>query len=130
MIGLGDLGYLDDDGYLFVCDRESDMVISGGVNIYPAEIEHHLTQYPGVADCAVFGVPDDEFGERLLALVQPAADATLAPEDVLRWLSTRVARYKVPRELRLQRTLPRDDNGKIAKRRLRDAFWAERDRKV
>lgn len=130
LIGLGDLGYLDDDGYLFVCDRESDMVISGGVNIYPAEIEHHLTQYPGVADCAVFGVPDDEFGERLLALVQPAADTTLAPEEVLRWLSTRVARYKVPRELRLRQSLPRDDNGKIAKRRLRDAFWAERDRKV
>lgn len=130
LIGLGDLGYLDDDGYLFVCDRESDMVISGGVNIYPAEIEHHLTQYPGVADCAVFGVPDDEFGERLLALVQPAADTALAPEEVLRWLSTRVARYKVPRELRLRQSLPRDDNGKIAKRRLRDAFWAERDRKV
>lgn len=130
LIGLGDLGYLDEDGYLFVCDRESDMVISGGVNIYPAEIEHHLMQYPGVADCAVFGVPDDEFGERLLALVQPAADARVSPAEALQWLASRIARYKVPRELRLQAALPRDDNGKIAKRRLRDTFWAGQERKV
>ena len=130
LIGLGDLGYVDEDGYLFVCDRESDLVISGGVNIYPAEIEHHLMQYPGVADCAVFGVPDDEFGERLLALVQPAADAHVQPEDALQWLAGRIARFKVPRELRLQAALPRDDNGKIAKRRLRDTFWAGQERKV
>ncbi|WMD21074.1 AMP-binding protein [Achromobacter seleniivolatilans] len=130
LIGLGDLGYLDADGFLFVCDRESDMVISGGVNIYPAEIEHQFMQYPGVADCAVFGVPDDEFGERLLALVQPAPDAVLQAEDMLAWLSTRIARYKVPRELRLQDALPRDDNGKIAKRRLRAQFWEGHQRKV
>ncbi|MGV2909422.1 AMP-binding protein, partial [Achromobacter sp. AGC25] len=89
LIGLGDLGYVDEDGYLFVCDRESDMVISGGVNIYPAEIEHQLMQYPGVADCAVFGVPDPEFGERLLGLVQPAPEVVLDVEDAMRWLSAR-----------------------------------------
>lgn len=130
LIGLGDLGYVDEDGYLFVCDRESDLVISGGVNIYPAEIEHHLMQYPGVADCAVFGVPDPEFGERLLGLVQPAPEAVLDVEDALRWLSARIARYKVPRELSLRQVLPRDDNGKIAKRRLRAEFWEGHARKV
>ncbi|MNI46263.1 Bile acid-coenzyme A ligase [compost metagenome] len=130
LIGLGDLGYVDEDGYLFVCDRESDLVISGGVNIYPAEIEHHLTQYPGVADCAVFGVPDAEFGERLLGLIQPAADSDINLQDLMQWLSTRIARYKVPRELLLRPALPRDDNGKIAKRRLRAEFWAGQARKV
>jgi len=130
LIGLGDLGYVDEDGYLFVCDRESDLVISGGVNIYPAEIEHHLTQYPGVADCAVFGVPDAEFGERLLGLIQPAPDATVNVEDALQWLAGRVARYKIPRDLQLRAALPRDDNGKIAKRRLRAEFWAGQARKV
>ncbi|MDR6600728.1 long-chain acyl-CoA synthetase [Achromobacter deleyi] len=130
LIGLGDLGYVDKDGYLFVCDRESDMVISGGVNIYPAEIEHHLMQYPDVADCAVFGVPDPEFGERLLGLVQPAPEVVLDVEDAMRWLSARIARYKVPRELQLRQALPRDDNGKIAKRRLRAEFWEGQARKV
>jgi long-chain acyl-CoA synthetase len=130
LIGLGDLGYVDEDGYLFVCDRESDLVISGGVNIYPAEIEHHLTQYPGVADCAVFGVPDAEFGERLLGLIQPAPDAAIDVQDLMQWLSTRIARYKVPRELLLRPALPRDDNGKIAKRRLRAEFWEGQARKV
>lgn len=130
LIGLGDLGYLDADGYLYVCDRESDLVISGGVNIYPAEVEHQLMQYPGVADCAVFGVPDDEYGERLMALVQPAAGASPEPVEMTQWLAGRIARYKVPRELRLRPELPRDDNGKIAKRRLRAEFWAGRQRKV
>lgn len=130
LIGLGDLGYVDADGYLFVCDRESDMVISGGVNIYPAEIEHHLTQYPGVADCAVFGVPDAEFGERLLGLIQPAPNADVDVQDVMRWLDSRIARYKVPRELLLRPALPRDDNGKIAKRRLRAEFWEGHARRV
>lgn len=130
LIGLGDLGYLDADGYLYVCDRESDLVISGGVNIYPAEVEHQLMQYPGVADCAVFGVPDDEYGERLMALVQPAADASPEPEALTQWLAQRIARYKVPRELQLRAELPRDDNGKIAKRRLRAEFWAGRQRQV
>ncbi|AZS80526.1 long-chain fatty acid--CoA ligase [Achromobacter spanius] len=130
LIGLGDLGYVDEDGYLFVCDRESDLVISGGVNIYPAEIEHHLTQYPGVADCAVFGVPDAEFGERLLGLIQPAPDTDINVQDLTQWLSTRIARYKVPRELLLRPALPRDDNGKIAKRRLRAEFWEGQARKV
>lgn len=130
LISLGDIGYLDEDGFLYLCDRAKDMVISGGVNIYPAEIEHQLMQYPGVADCAVFGVPDDEYGERLMALVQPAAGAAPEPAAMAQWLAQRIARYKVPRDLALRAELPRDDNGKIAKRRLRAEFWTGRQRKV
>jgi long-chain acyl-CoA synthetase len=127
---VGDIGYLDEEGYLYVCDRASDMVISGGVNIYPAEIEHALLELAGVADSAVFGVPDEEYGEALLALVQPAAGATLGVEQVREHLRSKLAGYKVPREIHLVDALPRDDNGKVAKRRLRDTYWSGRERKV
>ena len=116
---LGDMGYVDRDGYLFVCDRSADMVISGGVNIYPAEIEHALLRAPGVLDCAVIGLPDAEFGERLHAVVQPEPGVTLDPEQLSAQLRRSLAGYKVPRTFAFTDTLPRDDNGKIAKRRLR-----------
>ena len=129
LICLGDMGYVDDDGYLYVCDRASDMVISGGVNIYPAEIEHRLQAFPGVADCAVFGVPDAEYGERLHAVVEPEAGATLEPEALRQWLQDKLSAYKVPRQFEIA-PLPRDDNGKIAKRRLRDQHWQGQARRV
>ncbi|CEJ15327.1 Bile acid-coenzyme A ligase [bacterium YEK0313] len=130
MITLGDMGYLDRDGYLYVCDRASDMVISGGVNIYPAEIEHALVRLPGVLDCAVFGIPDDEFGEQLLALVQPDPGASPDPAGLAEGLRRTLAGYKVPRRIELVAELPRDDNGKIAKRRLREAYWARSGRRI
>jgi long-chain acyl-CoA synthetase len=130
LISLGDMGYVDEDGYLFVCDRASDMVISGGVNIYPAEIEHELLRFPGVADCAVFGVPDEEYGERLVAYVQPEPAASLQDELLMAFLKQRLSAFKVPRTIELRRELPRDDNGKIAKRRLREPYWAGRERRV
>lgn len=123
---VGDIGYLDEDGYLYVCDRASDMVISGGVNIYPAEIEHALIAMPGVADCAVFGIPDPEYGESLVALVKPDADQQLTAEDVAAHLRSRIAGYKVPRQIEFVTELARDDNGKVAKRRLRDSWLAAR----
>lgn len=129
LISLGDIGYLDDDGYLFVCDRASDMVISGGVNIYPAEIEHELGRYPGVADCAVFGVPDAEYGERLHAVVEAAPGETLETQALIDWLKSQLSGFKVPRAIEIA-PLPRDDNGKIAKRKLRDAHWAGQSRRV
>ena len=122
LVTLGDMGYLDADGYLFVCDRGADMVLSGGVNIYPAEIEHALLRLPGVLDCAVIGVPDAEFGERLHAFVQPEQGANVVPEQLAVELRRVLARYKVPRTFTLAASLPRDDNGKIAKRRLREEF--------
>jgi long-chain acyl-CoA synthetase len=129
LINLGDMGYLDADGYLYLCDRASDMVISGGVNIYPAEIEHRLLACPGVADCAVFGVPDPEFGERLHAVVEPLPSAEPTLVDMQAWLQAGLAAFKVPRTFDLA-PLPRDDSGKIAKRRLRDQYWQGQSRRV
>jgi long-chain acyl-CoA synthetase len=119
---LGDMGYLDRDGYLFVCDRSSDMVISGGVNIYPAEIEHALLRLDGVLDCAVIGLPDPEYGERLHAVVQPEAGRVLDPVRLAAELRRTLAGFKVPRTFAFTEALPRDDNGKIGKRRLRAAL--------
>jgi long-chain acyl-CoA synthetase len=127
---LGDMGYLDEDGYLFMVDRNSDMVISGGVNIYPAEIEAVLHTMPGIADCAVFGIPDDDFGEALLAAVQVAPGATVSVEAVQSWLRDRLANYKVPRRVVFHAELPREETGKIFKRRLREPYWGGRSRRV
>ena len=118
---VGDIGYLDEEGYLYVCDRQSDMVISGGVNIYPAEIEHVLITLPGVIDCAVVGIPDAEYGESLMAVVAAPA-GLLSAEQVRQHVRERLAGYKVPRRVELIDSLPRDDNGKVAKRRLREQF--------
>jgi len=129
-VTLGDMGYVDADGYLFICDRASDMVISGGVNIYPAEIEHELVRYPGVADCVVFGVPDDEYGERLHGVIEPVAGADVESAAVIEWLRGRLSGFKVPRSIEIVERLPRDETGKLAKRRLRDQHWAGRQRRV
>ena len=123
LIATGDIGYLDEDGYLFLCDRAKDMVISGGVNIYPAEIEAVLHAMPGVADCAVFGVPDPEYGEALMAIVQPENNANLTTEQVTAYLKERLAGFKVPRRIEFRSDLPRNDSGKIYKRKLRDPYW-------
>lgn len=127
---LKDMGYLDADGFLFIVDRQSDMVISGGVNIYPAEIEAILVTMPGVADVAVFGVPDEDFGEALLAAVQPVPGAELTATQVQAWLRERIAGYKVPRTVEFHPELPREDTGKIFKRKLREPHWAGRARRV
>ncbi len=125
LITLGDMGYLDEDGFLFLCDRKRDMVISGGVNIYPAEIEAALIGVEGVADCAVFGVPDQEFGESLLAVVERAPESTITPEFLRSELLGRLARYKVPKRIEFGTDLPREDTGKIYKRKLRDPYWKD-----
>ena len=127
---MGDIGYLDEDGFLFIVDRKADMVISGGVNIYPVEVESQLLCMPGVVDCAVFGIPDDEFGEALAAAVQPALGATLTEAGVRSWLHERLAGYKVPRVVHFHDQLPREDTGKIFKRKLREPYWAGRTRRV
>ncbi len=127
---MGDVGYLDEDGFLFIVDRLADMVISGGVNIYPVEIEHVLQTLPGVADCAVFGIPDDEFGEALAAAVQPSPGASLTAQGIGAWLRERISGYKVPKVITLHEALPREDTGKIFKRKLRDPYWVGRTRRV
>jgi long-chain acyl-CoA synthetase len=127
---VGDVGYLDEDGYLFLCDRKRDMVISGGVNIYPAEIEAVLIAMPGVRDCAVFGIPDDEYGEQLCACIQPEAGCVLDAQAVQSFLKARLANFKVPKIVRFLEALPREDSGKIFKRRLRDPYWKDREGKI
>jgi long-chain acyl-CoA synthetase len=127
---MADVGYLDRDGYLFIVDRSADMVISGGVNIYPAEIEQALLALPGVADCAVFGIPDDEFGEALAAAVQPREGVHLSADDVRAFLREHLAGYKVPHVVTFHAALPREDTGKIFKRKLREPYWAGRSRRV
>ena len=130
LISLGDVGYLDADGYLYLCDRAKDMVISGGVNIYPAEIEAELHKMPGVADCAVFGIPDDEYGESLCAVVQRQPGADIGESDVKAFLRERIAGYKVPKRVEFHAELPREDSGKIFKRKLREPFWKAAGRRI
>jgi long-chain acyl-CoA synthetase len=126
----GDVGYIDADGYVFICDRKRDMVISGGVNIYPAEIEAALHAVPGVHDCAVFGIPDDEFGEALMAVVEPQPGATLEIAAIRAHLKASLAGYKVPKHVEILSKLPREDSGKIFKRRLRDPYWERAGRRI
>jgi len=126
----GDIGYLDEDGYLFLSDRKSDMLISGGVNIYPKEIEDALLAHPEVADAAVFGVPDAEFGELPAAHVQLVPQSHLTADSLIQFLRARLAGYKVPRKIVFEEALPRQDNGKIYKRLLRDRYWEGQAKKI
>lgn len=130
LVSIGDVGYLDEDGFLFLCDRSVDMVISGGVNIYPAEIEAALHDMPGIFDCAVFGIPDAEFGESLCAHVHVDPDLIQSEEQVCEWLRERLAGFKVPRTVVFDDRLPREDSGKIVKRRIRDRYWQDDERKI
>jgi long-chain acyl-CoA synthetase len=132
---VGDVGYLDEDGYLFLSDRKADMIISGGVNIYPAEIESVLISHPRVADVAVFGIPNAEWGEEVKAVVELLPLGQSQSEDQLRtelleFLQGRVARYKLPRSIDFVDALPRDPNGKLYKRRLRDPYWVGQQRAI
>jgi long-chain acyl-CoA synthetase len=121
---VGDIGYVDTEGYLYVTDRRNDLVLSGGVNIYPAEIETQLMEMAGVADCAVFGIPDPEFGQALIAGIQPSGDVALTSGGVQTFLSKRLANFKIPRVIEFRATLPREETGKIFKRKLRDEYAA------
>jgi long-chain acyl-CoA synthetase len=129
---LGDVGYLDEEGYLFLTGRASEVIISGGVNIYPAEVENTLLAHPAVADLAVLGVPDPEWGERVIAVIQPrdaAADDALA-DELIAFCRERIAHYKCPREIHFRQDLPREENGKLYRRRLREEFWTDSGRSI
>jgi long-chain acyl-CoA synthetase len=127
---VGDVGYLDEDGYLFLCDRKSDMIISGGVNIYPAEIEAELSVHPKVADVAVFGIPHPDWGEEIKAVVQPAEGAFAGDaltQELLEYAGQRLAKFKRPKSIDYVEQMPRDPNGKLYKRKLRDPYWQGRE---
>jgi long-chain acyl-CoA synthetase len=130
---VGDMGYLDEDGYLFLHDRKADMIISGGVNIYPAEIESAFLTNPKIGDVAVFGIPNEDWGEEVKAVVQPAEGVAPGPalaEELTAYLADRVAKFKVPRTIDFVEELPRDPNGKLYKRKLRDPYWEGRERAI
>jgi long-chain acyl-CoA synthetase len=130
---VGDIGYLNDDRYLFLCDRKADMIISGGVNIYPAEIESVLLTHPKVADAAVFGIPHEDWGEEVKAVIEPAegskAGAQLG-DEILAFCADKLAKYKLPKTVDFIEHMPRDPNGKLYKRKLRDPYWKGRERAI
>jgi acyl-CoA synthetase (AMP-forming)/AMP-acid ligase II len=127
---VGDVAYRDEEGYYFICDRRIDMIISGGVNIYPAEIEAVLHAHPAVMDAAVIGVPDAEWGESVKAVVQRRPEMTVTAEELIAFCAERLASYKKPKSIDFVDELPRDAAGKLLKRRLRDAHWAGAGRQV
>ena len=125
---LGDIGRIDEEGYLYLTDRKSFMIISGGVNIYPQEIENRLITHPRVADVAVIGGPDAEMGERVIAVVQPVDMAEAGPalaEELTRWCRAELSGVKTPRQIDFAAELPRHATGKLYKRLLRDRYWGE-----
>jgi acyl-CoA synthetase (AMP-forming)/AMP-acid ligase II len=126
----GDAGYLDKDGYLYIHDRIKDMIISGGENIYPAEVESAICDHPDVAEAAVFGVPDETWGEAVKAIVvlKPGKQATAS--DIINFTRTRIAGFKTPKSVEFINALPRNASGKIPRRNLRDPYWAGKDRQV
>jgi len=127
---VGDVARVDADGFYTLCDRKRDMIISAGVNIYPAEIEDALHRHPAVDDVAVFGVPDDDWGERVHAAVRLRTGHTLTADELTAFARRHLADYKVPREVSFPEDFPRDSAGKLVKRLLRDAYWAGRGRTI
>lgn len=127
---VGDIGYLDDDGYLYITDRAKDLIIAGGVNIYPAEIEAAILKHPAVLDAAVIGIPDDEFGEQVKAFCELKPGRHATGEMLSSFLSDHLASYKRPKSFEFLAELPRNTMGKLVKRELRDPYWQNRERKV
>ena len=126
----GDAGYLDDKGYLYIYDRVKDMIVSGGENIYPAEVESALFGHPAVADVAVIGVPDERWGEAVKAVVVKKAGADASAGELIAWARERIAGYKLPKSVDFVEALPRNPTGKILKRELRKPYWGDKQRQV
>lgn len=126
----GDLGSIDDDGYLFLRDRLKDMIVSGGENIYPVEVEDALQMHPAVAEVAVVGVPDDRWGETPRAVVVPEVGSEVTKDELIEFARSRLARYKCPTSIDFVEVLPRNATGKVLRRELREPYWAGHDRRI
>jgi long-chain acyl-CoA synthetase len=126
----GDIGVEDDDGYITMVDRKKEMIISGGFNVYPREVEAALEQHPDILECAVFGVPHDEWGEAVTAAVVTGPDAALSVDQIIEFCRAHVARYKVPKSVEFHEELPRNTAGKLLRRVLREPHWKDRDRAI
>ena len=129
----GDIGYLDADGYLYLTDRKADMIISGGVNIYPQEIEAVLILHPKIADIAVFGIPNEDFGEEVKAVVAPTTFSDAGPAleaEIIAYCKAHLAALKAPKTIDFLPELPRHETGKLYKRLLRDPYWAGKGKNI
>jgi len=126
----GDAGFLDENGYLFLTDRVKDMIISGGENVYPAEVENALSDHPAITDVAVIGVPDDRWGETVKAIVVPKTSMDVRPEEIIAFARQRLAHYKCPTSVDFAESLPRNPSGKLLKRELREPYWKGRERRI
>jgi long-chain acyl-CoA synthetase len=133
LLTLGDIGYVDEDGYLFLCDRRADVIVSGGVNVYPAQIESVLLDHPSIVDGCVVGIPDDEWGEAVCAVVQLRDGVSFDDEtidDLRRWCDERLPGYQRPRVFEAVAALPRTETGKLARRAVRESYWSHRNRRI
>jgi acyl-CoA synthetase (AMP-forming)/AMP-acid ligase II len=126
----GDAGYLDEDGYVYIHDRVKDMIISGGENIYPAEVENAIFGHPDIADVAVIGVPDDKWGEAVKAVIVAKPGTQLTNDDVIAYARERIAAYKCPKSVDFIDVLPRNPSGKVLRRELRGKYWSSKERAV
>ena len=126
----GDAGYLDEDGFLYIHDRVKDMIVSGGENVYPAEVENAVFGHPDVADVAVIGIPSEKWGEEVKAIVVLKEGASAGPEDIIAWARDKIAAYKCPKSVNFVEALPRNPSGKILRKDLREPYWEGTDRRV
>jgi long-chain acyl-CoA synthetase len=127
---VGDVGHLDEEGYLFITDRKKDMIVAGGVNIYPAEIEAVLIKHPNIIEAAVIGIPHDDFGEQVMAVCEVSSDAIPEQDELLAFCRAELAGYKLPRKVTFVEELPRNPMGKVLKNELRMPYWEGRERKI
>jgi fatty-acyl-CoA synthase len=126
----GDAGFFDQDGYLYIHDRVKDMIVTGGENVYPAEVENAIMGHPAVGDVAVIGVPDTRWGEAVKAIVVKKPGLVAEPADIIAWARERIAGYKLPKSVDFIEALPRNPSGKVLRKDLRAPYWEGRDRQV
>jgi acyl-CoA synthetase (AMP-forming)/AMP-acid ligase II len=126
----GDLGYLDEQGYLFLQDRTRDVIITGGANVYCREVEDVLLRHPAIRDAVVFGIPDDEWGEAVMALVVPVRGSPLREADVIAFCREHLATYKKPKHVQFAEEIPRNAYGKVTRREIREPYWRGQSRKI
>jgi acyl-CoA synthetase (AMP-forming)/AMP-acid ligase II len=126
----GDIGVIDEDGFVYIVDRKKDMIISGGFNVFPSEVEQVLWGHPAVQDCAVIGVPDEKWGEAVKAVVELKPGATASAEELIELAKQKLGGVKAPKSVDFVDLLPRSPVGKVLKKTLREPYWADRDRKI
>ena len=126
----GDIGRFDQEGYLYIVDRKKDMIISGGFNVYPTEVENALTKHPAISEVGVFGIPDDQWGETVCAHIVLNPGESAEAEEIIDFAGNHLARYKKPRRIEFVSSLPRTPSGKVLRRQLREPYWQGQDRKV